>query len=125
MILSELIEATSQKFNVAAVQILSESGLPAYLAEGIILGLLADVREKKAIELTQDLSNRNIELEKKNDEMEKINAELKTQLKDMKEKLESVPDPSADVPDVIDKESPQLIEAEKGNTGGGGVNVKH
>lgn len=118
MILSELIEATSQKFNAAAVQILSESGLPAYLAEGIVLGLLADIREKKAIELTQDLSNRNIELEKKNDEMEKINAELKAQLKDMKEKLYSVPDPAEDVPDMESEASPKVIEVEKSETGG-------
>lgn len=28
MVLSEIIEVTSQKFNTAAIQILSESGLP-------------------------------------------------------------------------------------------------
>ncbi len=88
MNISEIITITSQKFNVAAIKIFSESGLPAYLVEGIVLNLLADVREKKALELTQDLSHRTADLEKKNDEMEKINAELQAQLKDAKEKLQ-------------------------------------
>lgn len=70
MVLSEIIETTSQKFNTAAIQILSESGLPAYLAEGIVTGLLADIREKKAAELTQELSDRNAKLKKENIELQ-------------------------------------------------------
>ena len=70
MVLSEIMETTSQKFNTAAVQILSESGLPAYLIEGIVVGLLADIREKKAIELTQELSDQNAKLKKENIELQ-------------------------------------------------------
>lgn len=85
MILSKQIEETKQKLSAATNRILVESGLPAYLAEGIILGILADIRERKAIELTQDLANENNKLEKQNDEMQKINAELRKQLKKAKE----------------------------------------
>lgn len=49
--LSEIMEKTSQRFNATAIQVLSDSGLPAYLAEGIVAGLLADIREKKAAEI--------------------------------------------------------------------------
>lgn len=68
--LSEIIETTSQRFNAAAIQILSNSGLPAYLAEGIVVGLLADIREKKAAELTQELSDQNAKLKKENIELQ-------------------------------------------------------
>ncbi len=70
MVLSEIIEVTSRKFNTAAIQILSESGLPAYLAEGIVVGLLADIREKKAAELTRELSDQNAKLKNENIELQ-------------------------------------------------------
>ena len=70
MVLSEIIEVTSQKFNAAAIQILSESGLPAYLAEGIVVGLLADIREKKTAELTQELSDQSAKLKRENIELQ-------------------------------------------------------
>ena len=85
MILSKQIEETKQKLSDATNRILVESGLPAYLTERIILGILADIRERKAIELTQDLASANNKLEKQNDEMQKINAELRKQLKKAKE----------------------------------------
>lgn len=118
MILSELIEITSQRFNAAAIQILSESGLPAYLVEGMVLELLADIREKKAAELTQELSDQNMKLEKQNEELQKCKKELELQLKDAREKLYSVPDPAEDVPDMESEASPKVIEVEKSETGG-------
>ena len=118
MILSELIEITSQRFNAAAIQILTESGLPAYLVESMVLGLLADIREKKAAELTQELSDQNMKLEKQNEELQKCKKELELQLKDAREKLYSVPDPAEDSPDMESEASPKVIEVEKSETGG-------
>lgn len=90
MVLSEIIEVTSQKFNAAAIQILSESGLPAYLAEGIVVGLLADIREKKAAELTQELSDQNKKLRNENEKLQKKNKELKLLLDETKKSIENV-----------------------------------
>lgn len=53
--LAEMIEDTSQRINAAVFNIMQESGLPAYLTEGIILGVLADVRERKAAELVMSI----------------------------------------------------------------------
>ena len=57
--LAEMIENTSQRINAAVFNIIQESGLPAYLTEGIILGLLADVRERKAAELIMSIREEN------------------------------------------------------------------
>lgn len=54
-----MIENTSQRINAAVFNIIQESGLPAYLTEGIILGLLADVRERKAAELIMSIREEN------------------------------------------------------------------
>lgn len=53
--LAEMIENTSQRINAAVFNIMQESGLPAYLTEGIVLGVLADVRERKAAELVMSI----------------------------------------------------------------------
>lgn len=104
MVLSEIIEVTSQKFNTAAIQILSESGLPAYLAEGIVVGLLADIREKKAAELTQELSDQNKELRNENEKLQKKNKELKLLLDETKKSIENVSKHSEnDSPDEVER----------------------
>ena len=54
-----MIENTSQRINAVVFNIIQESGLPAYLTEGIILGLLADVRERKAAELIMSIREEN------------------------------------------------------------------
>jgi hypothetical protein len=90
MVLSEIIEVTSQKFNTATIQILSESGLPAYLAEGIVVGLLADIREKKAAELTHELSDQNVKLRSENEKLQKKNKELELLLEETKKSIENV-----------------------------------
>lgn len=102
MVLSEIIEVTSQKFNAAAIQILSESGLPAYLAEGIVVGLLADIREKKAAELTQELSDQNKKLRNENEKLQKKNKELI--LDETKKSIENVSKHSEnDSPDEVER----------------------
>ena len=53
--LAEMMENTSQRINAAVFNIIQESGLPAYLTEGIILGVLADIRERKAAELVMSM----------------------------------------------------------------------
>lgn len=104
MVLSEIIEVTSQKFNAAAIQILSESGLPAYLAEGIVVGLLADIREKKAAELTQELSDQNKKLRNENEKLQKKNKELKLLLDETKKSIENVSKHSEnDSPDEVER----------------------
>lgn len=88
--LSEIIETTSQRFNATAIQILSDSGLPAYLAEGIVVGLLADIREKKAAELTHELSDQNVKLRSENEKLQKKNKELELLLEETKKSIENV-----------------------------------
>lgn len=56
--LAEMMENTSQRINAAVFNIIQESGLPAYLTEGIILGVLADIRERKAAELIMSMHER-------------------------------------------------------------------
>lgn len=88
--LSEIIETASQRFNATAIQILSDSGLPAYLAEGIVVGLLADIREKKAAEITQELSVQNTKLRNENEKLQKKNKELELLLEETKKSIENV-----------------------------------
>lgn len=88
--LSEIMEKTSQRFNATAIQVLSDSGLPAYLAEGIVVGLLADIREKKAAELTQELSDQNAKLRSENEKLQKKNKELELLLEETKKSIENV-----------------------------------
>ena len=45
--LSVAIENTKGKMAMAMNQIISESHLPAFLIEGILLGILSDVRNQK------------------------------------------------------------------------------
>ena len=88
--LSEIMEKTSQRFNATAIQVLSDSGLPAYLAEGIVVGLLADIREKKAAELTHELSDQNVKLRSENEKLQKKNKELELLLGETKKSIENV-----------------------------------
>ena len=44
-------------------QIMQESNLPAYLIEGILVGILADVRNQKNLELASDYNSMNHEEE--------------------------------------------------------------
>lgn len=60
-----IIERTRIKTKYEINKILKESGLPAYLMEGIIAGILCDIREQKAIEIVQEIETKNENEEKK------------------------------------------------------------
>ena len=51
-----MIENTKKDMSNAFAQIISKSGLPAFLIEGIILDILSDVRNRKNIELSEALA---------------------------------------------------------------------
>ena len=51
-----MIENTNKDMSNAFAQIVSKSGLPAFLTEGIILDILSDVRNRKNIELSEVLA---------------------------------------------------------------------
>lgn len=55
--LNVMIEQAKMKMVNSFNQVVQESHLPAYLIEGILLGILADVREQKSMELTSDYIN--------------------------------------------------------------------
>lgn len=59
--LSVMMEQAKAKATAAFSQIQEETHLPAYLLEGIIAGILADVRNQKNIELATDFASMNQE----------------------------------------------------------------
>ncbi len=68
--LSVLIENAKAELTQAFNQTLENSRLPAFLMEGIVLDLLAEVRKQKAIELISDTNrmyNNNSEKERNKD----------------------------------------------------------
>lgn len=52
--LSIMIESAKGKFIASFNEVLTETKLPAYLVEGIVLEILADLRNRKNIELMMD-----------------------------------------------------------------------
>lgn len=72
--LSHLIENTRNKLTVEVNKILEESKLPAYLAEGIILEILSEIRRVKCTEIQIDGQRIRMELE---EELEKAKAAAK------------------------------------------------
>lgn len=61
-----IIEKTKAKINTAVNKIICESGLPAYLLDGILMGIVADVKEQKNVEMMQAvISQDNSELKDK------------------------------------------------------------
>ena len=53
--LSVMLENANGKLTAAFSQIAQETHLPAYLLEGIVAGILADIRKQESIELANDL----------------------------------------------------------------------
>lgn len=74
-----MIENTSQRINAAVFNIIQESGLPAYLTEGIILGLLADVRERKAAELIMSIREENKKRKTPQQQQQRMHRQLQAQ----------------------------------------------
>lgn len=56
--LIEIIEKTRMRTVGAVNQIISESGLPAYLMEGILVGIVSDIRNQKNVELIQAMQQK-------------------------------------------------------------------
>lgn len=54
--LSVAMENTKAKLNQAFHQIISESKLPAYLIEGMVLEMLSEIRNHKNLELLSDIN---------------------------------------------------------------------
>ncbi len=52
--LSIMLESAKGKFVSAFNEVLADTKLPAYLVEGIVLDILADLRNRKNIELIMD-----------------------------------------------------------------------
>lgn len=52
--LSIMLESAKGKFVSAFNEVLSDTKLPAYLVEGIVLEILADLRNRKNLELMMD-----------------------------------------------------------------------
>lgn len=73
--LSIVMEETRAKLNVIVNKVIEESKLPAYLVEGMLLGLLSDAREQKARELISDMRVSSVttvtETEEANDESQR------------------------------------------------------
>lgn len=74
MNLAEIIENTRCKAKKAVMQAIDEANLPAYLAEGIALDILAELRSRKSAEMmTLSMS----EMAKLEEENKKMKEELK------------------------------------------------
>lgn len=61
--LAYILESVKRDINAAISQIVQASGMPGYLLEGIIEGVLADVRAQKNAELRLELQSLAKELE--------------------------------------------------------------
>lgn len=59
MPLSIMLENVKGEITTTCRKIMQESGVPAYLMEGIVVGILADVRNQKALELAADYNSVN------------------------------------------------------------------
>lgn len=57
--LSVLLENAKGKFINAVNQVVQETNLPAYLMEGIVVEVLADIRARKNLELVSDYNSMN------------------------------------------------------------------
>lgn len=66
--LSVLLENAKGKFINAVNQTLEETNLPAYLMEGIVVEVLAEIRARKNLELVSDYNSMNQETKKEGEE---------------------------------------------------------
>lgn len=62
--LSVLLENTKIRMTDSVNKVIQESNLPAYLIEGILSDILAEVRKKKNLELASDYASMNEENQK-------------------------------------------------------------
>ena len=69
--LSVLLENTKIRMTDSVNKVIQESNLPAYLIEGILSDILAEVRKQKNLELASDYASMNEEEKQKSEEDEK------------------------------------------------------
>ena len=66
--LSVLLENTKIRMTDSVNKVIQESNLPAYLIEGILSDILAEVRKQKNLELASDYATMNEEKDEKEGE---------------------------------------------------------
>lgn len=64
ILLSVLLENTKIRMTDSVNKVIQESNLPAYLIEGILSDILAEVRKQKNLELASDYATMNEENQK-------------------------------------------------------------
>lgn len=68
--LSVMIENAKAMMIASFNQVQAETALPAYLMEGIVLDLLAQVRNQKNLELVSDYNKMQVQEEKKGEKID-------------------------------------------------------
>ena len=66
--LSVLLENTKIRMTDSVNKVIQESNLPAYLIEGILSDILAEVRKQKNLELASDYASKSEEDKKEGEE---------------------------------------------------------
>lgn len=60
--LSSILQETKEEINIKINEIINEKNIPACLIEGILMGIVSDVREQKNAELLEDIKKMREEL---------------------------------------------------------------
>ncbi len=60
--LSSILQETKEEINIKINEIINEKNIPACLIEGILMGIVSDVREQKNAELFEDIKKMREEL---------------------------------------------------------------
>ena len=60
--LSSRLQETKEEINIKINEIINEKNIPACLIEGILMGIVSDVREQKNAELFEDIKKMREEL---------------------------------------------------------------
>lgn len=73
--LIEIMEKTKLKIELSVNQAIRESGLPFYLAEGIVAGVLCDIKDRKNAELLQTIVEKEENEKRRKEEKDTQNKE--------------------------------------------------
>ena len=73
--LIEIMEKTKLKIELSVNQAIRESGLPFYLAEGIVAGVLCDIKDRKNTELLQTIVEKEENEKRRKEEKDTQNKE--------------------------------------------------
>ena len=69
--LSSILQETKEEINIKINEIINEKNIPACLIEGILMGIVSDVREQKNAELFEDIKKMREELKEEKAEVKK------------------------------------------------------